>query len=159
MQTLPLTRGKFAIVDDADYAKVKDLKWYALPAYRGGQELWYAAREHNYTTEYLHRRIMNAPKNLKVDHINGNGLDCRRSNMRLCTNKSNLRNKRGHANRKLSYKGIGKTKNASTYQAIVAGKYIGRYKTEIEAAKAYNRTAKKMFGKYANLNIIPEGEA
>ena len=155
-----LTQGKVAILDDEQFARCGNVKWYALRAYKKGVELWYAARGYNGSTQYLHRVIMDAPKGITVDHINGNGLDCRKKNMRLCSQKDNRRNSRGHFNRASKYKGVSISHNyfPVKYSATVAGKFIGLFKTEIEAARAYNKVALEKFGEYARLNEFPKGE-
>jgi hypothetical protein len=105
----------------------------------------------------LHRFILDAPSALEVDHINGNGLDCRRSNLRLATHKQNLRNQAAHSGTS-RYKGVSwnRQRNGWDAQICLNGKnrYLGRFRTEVEAAKAYNEGARLHFGEFARLNEV-----
>src|ERR1700752_3556475 len=106
----------------------------------------------------LHKLIMNSPDNV-VDHKNGKLLDCRKENLRVCTQGNNVRNKSMSANNKSGYKGVflaqGKYWAASivhNYKKI----HLGYHQTPVLAAIAYNKKALELFGEFANLNIIPE---
>jgi len=107
-----------------------------------------------YSNRYLHRMVMNAPKNLMVDHINGNRLDNRKENLRLCSVQNNSVNKKG----RMGYKGIYFSKDTKKWIAQITKRYhtksLGSFKTPEEAALAYNKAAKRIHGKYAFLNII-----
>jgi hypothetical protein len=114
------------------------------------------AKINNY---YLHRKITNAKKNEVVDHINGNSLDNRRENLRICSIKQNVRNSQISKNNKVGYKGVYIDKRRTKkyivnimvdYQKI----YIGAYYTAEEAALNYNKAAIKYFGEYANINNV-----
>lgn len=106
----------------------------------------------------LHRLIMHAPKNKVVDHINGKPWDCRKENMRIVTQKQNSYNAKLRKNNKTGYKGVSYSKTRKRYEACICvdGKtrHLGRYKTAIEAAKAYNRAASFYFGEFARLNKL-----
>lgn len=97
MKTLPLSQGKVAIVDDEDYEQAAQFKWSATLNSRPGRKpKWYAHRKAYIngvrTTVYLHRFLTSCPDGFVVDHINGDSLDYRRSNLRICTQAENLRN-------------------------------------------------------------------
>jgi hypothetical protein len=110
----------------------------------------------------MHRIILNAPPHLVVDHINHNGLDNRKANLRLCTVAQNNQNTRPHANpNKLSkYKGVSLDKNRNLYIALIhrnkKNYYLGRFKNETDAAKAYDKKAAELFGEFAYLNFPSE---
>jgi len=90
MKEIPLTKGKFALVDDEDYSWLSSKPWYA----RINKKTSYAQRHlpsHKGVIE-MHRMIMNPPQNLEVDHIDGNGLNNQRSNLRIVTHRQNSRN-------------------------------------------------------------------
>lgn len=112
-------------------------------------------------TRYLHRVIMDAPPGVEVDHINGDGLDNRRCNLRLCTRAENGRNlkPRGGSSK---YKGVDWHKRARKWRVLimVEGKriYLGLFDNEVEAARAYDRAARDLHGEFARLNFPGPGE-
>lgn len=157
---IPLTKGKVALVDDEDFARVNQFKWHAIcPKNRA----WYAAHssrdESNWKKRhiiYLHRFLMNPAKGQVIDHINGNGLDCRRSNMRICSIQENNRNSRPRRTSQL--KGLFFDKRTKTWRARIKDNgtsiFIGTFVTEKDAALAYNAKAKELFGEFARLNEV-----
>ncbi len=105
----------------------------------------------------MHRLILNAPKGVQVDHEDGNGLNNKRRNIRLATNQENARNSQKQVRRSSKYKGVSLDKRHGTWksQVSVDGQiiWLGQFKSEVEAAKAYDMAARKMFGKFAKLNF------
>lgn len=153
---IPLTKGYVALVDDADAALVAGDKWYASvrdgrPSYaitsrtRGGR------REHC----AMHRLIMNAPSGSEVDHINGNGLDNRRANLRLSTRAENGRNRGKFPKSGNPFKGVHLKKGAWEAYCAADGQqiFLGRFHHPHTAAVAYDRAAKAMHGDFARLNF------
>jgi len=116
---------------------------------------WYAARSEGKNQIHMHREIINAPADLQVDHINGNGLDNRRENLRLCTNAENARNRRLSKNNTTGYKGVDLDANRYRAQIRVGQKfvYLGRFDDPIEAAKAYDAAAREHYGEFARTNF------
>jgi hypothetical protein len=157
---ITLTQGKFALVDAADYGWLKQFNWYADKANVG----WYATRNVRTNGEWghirMHREIMGAPPWLEVDHRNLNGLDNRRSNLRLCTHAQQMRNKRSLRGSS-RYKGVYWKKDCGRWRAQIGvhGKsiHLGYFQNEIDAALAYNEAALDRFGEFALLNEIPAG--
>lgn len=156
MKEIPLTQGQVALVDDDDYDYLVQWKWYALK----DKATYYARRavEKGDGTQIaiiMHRLIMDTPKDMEVDHIDHNGLNNQKSNLRNCTKQQNSRNKQSHGYSK--YIGISLNKVTNKFQAriIVNGKSIalGCYLKEDEAARAYDNAAKIYFGEFANLNF------
>ncbi len=150
-----LTRDKFAIVDAEDYEWLCKYKWHAS---KEGLTS-YASSRRPYGIVSMHRVILNAPPGLVVDHINHNGLDNRKSNMRLCTVAENNRNSRPSTRRNKwsKYKGVSFDKNRNLFIAYIQhnGKkyFLGRFKNETDAAKAYDKKALELFGEFAYLNF------
>lgn len=149
MKEIKLTKGKYAIVDDEDYEFLNKYKWHACNY--GGK--WYAGRKH-YKKIYIHNEIMNPPTGMQVDHINRNGLDNRRCNLRICTKNQNQKNKSNFG--KSKYHGVSLFSCGKCKASIQSDKlpyYLGSFNTEIEAALAYDRMAILLHGEYANLNF------
>ena len=157
---IKLTLGQYALVDPEDYDKINKYKWNAYRGYSSyySKRKIYNRKNGSQRTVYMHRYIMNAPKGLMVDHINHNGLDNRKENLRLATRAENTRYSKKSKNKFSSnYKGVHYITKAKRWRAMITfeGKtiYIGQFRDEISAAKAYDRAAKKYFGKFAFLNF------
>lgn len=159
MKKIKLTRGKFALVDNEDFEYLNQWKWHCTST-------GYAARKrhvHDAKLKYhgvvifMHRLIMSTPEGMDTDHINSNSLDNRRSNLRICTHAENLRNKRIQKNNKSGYKGVywDKFRDKWRVEIRLNGKHMsgGRYDNILDAARAYDRKAKKLFGEYAGGNF------
>ncbi len=154
---IPLTRGLHAIVDAEDYEWLSRYKWQVQPS--ANHQTWYAKRGYRGRLILMHREIMKAPRGMFVDHINGNGLDNRRCNLRLCTPRQNSCNKSKQRNARHRFVGV-RPCGRSTYEIIVdhKGKRYreGTFTDEVEAAKARDRLALQLHGEYARLNFPPE---
>lgn len=150
MKEIKLTKGFIALVDDEDYDYLNHWKWYVYidRTYR------YAIRTESKSRKRIkmHRVILNAPDHLLVDHIDHNGLNNQRYNIRLCTNSQNQWNMKGRRN---GFKGV----SAEKYCFRASIKYqqrtihLGSFKTEKEAGMAYDQKAKELFGDFALLNF------
>ena len=149
-----LTHGHVALVDDADFEWLNQWKWHVTPR---GYARRAVPREGGQRWVLMHRQILDAPPHLWSDHINGNRLDNRRSNLRLVTPLQNGRNKVvARSNRMASrFKGVAKRHNKWTAAIYPHGKriHLGYFFTEEDAAHAYDRAARQYFGEYAGLNF------
>ena len=149
---IPLTKGKVAIVDAQDYDWLSKYKWHAVKC----DSRFYAYRSKNRRSVSMHREIMHAPKGMVVDHIDGNSLNNRRSNLRLCTVSQNHQNRR-RTYGSSKYKGTWWDKRRNKWVSAITfnGKYIhiGCFDNETDAAKAYDRKAAELFGEFAYLNF------
>lgn len=158
MKEIKLTQGKTALVDDADYDFVNQWKWCA----HRNQQRWYAERGEYSTGKCvmikMHRLLMNTPIGIVVDHIDGNGLNCQRSNMRNCTNKQNLANRASSKNSSSKYLGVFYHSHRKRWAAALRKDkkkiYLGYFINENDAALAYNKAAIIHHGEFANLNKI-----
>ncbi len=158
MKTIALTQSKFALVDDDVYEWAVKHKWHTQ---RIRDDLFYAVRSIRrgiYITRiYLHREIMGAAKGTMVDHINGDGLNCTRSNMRLASKSENQRNCRKPSNNTSGHKGVYWHKGVGKWRAHIRvdGKRIciGDFANLEDAALAYDAAARKHHGEFARLNF------
>jgi hypothetical protein len=160
MKEIQLTQGKVALVDDDMYEYLNQWKWYANKLGNN----FYAVRNLRINKKYvcsilMHRLVANNNSKMHTDHLNGNSLDNRKENLRICNTSENLMNQKKAVNNKSGYKGVGKyDNNKSKFRSTISynGKSInlGYYKTIKEAAKAYNEAAIKYHGEFANLNKI-----
>ena len=158
MKTISLTQGKIALVDDADYTYLNQYKWYAANA----NCTYYAVRMSRDLRPkrqpiYMHRVILNAPDSLDIDHLNGDGLDNRRSNIRLCTRSQNIRHKRIRSDSKSRFKGVNLRKGKKNpYVAYIQlnGKkaHLSCHQTAEAAARVYDEAALKYHGDFALTN-------
>ena len=103
----------------------------------------------------MHRYLLSVEDGVLMDHINGNGLDNRRTNLRVATNAENVRNSRKRTRTASQYKGVKREGDYWTAKIAMDGKsrMIGRYQTEIDAAMAYDACAVAFYGEFACLNI------
>jgi hypothetical protein len=166
--TIPLTQGKSALIDVADYPEISRHRWCAMQNRRGGR--FYAARDVRVDGRprriALHRHLAGDPPGLAVDHANDDSLDDRRANLRPATrfdNEANQRKRRRRRGTTSPWKGVSRHARGKPWQAsICRGRlrhHLGVYVTEAEAAWAYDCAAKRLFGAFARLNDPPAPEA
>ena len=153
MKEIKLSKGLFALVDDEDYDYLNQFKWCAS---KNGKT-HYAIRRSNIKGKVvylrMHRLIMHTPEGIEVDHMDRNGLNCQKYNMRNCTHKQNLCNQRPHGASKYIGVSISKGKIRASIKIKNKHKHIGYFKTEEEAAIARDIFAKEHFGEFANFNF------
>jgi len=150
-KSIPLTQGKFAIVDDEDYEYLTQWNWQ----YRGG----YAARSVRKAGEkrksiFMHRVINETPSDMQTDHIDQNKLNNSRGNLRSCSIGENGRNRKLQINNKSGFRGVYSNKNKWYASIGINGKriYLGTFQNKIDAAIKYNEQAKIEYGEFAVLN-------
>lgn len=153
MPEIKLTQDKTVLVDDYDWELVSQHKWYPRTNNSGVSYARTSAKSGNL---YMHRLIMGAKPEQQVDHINGNGLDNRRENLRLCTNQQNQWNMQKSYGLTSKYKGVYLYKNRWRARITFQGKTIslGLFSLEEEAAQAYSKAALKYFGEFAYVNNV-----
>jgi hypothetical protein len=149
---IQLNHGMVALVDDADFDYLNQWKWTAVR----NKNTWYARRWVPLNKfAAMHRVVISAPDGSVVDHINSNGLDNRRANLRVCTATENKRNVGVYSNNRTGYKGVGWHKQKQKYTARIGktSKHLGLFNTAEEAAHAYDKAAKEKYGEFARLNF------
>jgi hypothetical protein len=158
MKTIELNQNKIVMIDDEDYDFLMQWRWFTYTPNKG--KSWYVVRHPEIRPGnkiVMHREIMKAPEHLHVDHIDHNGLNNQKINLRLCTNAENSRNKSLHRKCSSTYRGVSWHKGCKRWVAQMMFSYkkihLGCFKSEIEAAKCYDENAKKHFGEFANLNF------
>lgn len=149
---VPLTRGYEAIIDAADAALVEGRNWRA---WLRGNHVYAASTasvDGRQVDLILHRLLLQPPPGLVVDHIDGNTLNCRRSNLRPCTITENVRSSRRRKLNAVGVKGVFATAGgfAARITADRREYYLGTYDTVAEAKAAYFGAAKVLFGEFAN---------
>ncbi len=157
MREIVMYGGVKTQVDDEDYEAASQITWHAERkghlSYAGIR--MYFRDEKLYRKVYLHRWLLKPPRGMVVDHIDGDGLNNQRSNLRICTQAENARNMRKHGDGKYRFKGV--HSYGKLYEAYITYNrnryYLGAYATEEEAGAAYNAAALEFFGEYANLNM------
>ena len=164
MKLVELSRGAVALIDDEDHEYVSRYSWWLSTTGYAFRTIWFGRdKTPKHKNVAMHRELfgLTDPTTL-VDHINGNKLDNRRSNLRVSTKSTNGSNRGRTRLNKSGYKGVvkhpGKQRKGWIAQITYGGKnhYLGYHSTPELAACAYNERAKVVFGEYAQLNILPE---
>lgn len=178
MKVIPLNKSKVARIDDDDYERVNKNKW-CLITKKGklyaGRHIWVYGGPHPitgkkysykrkgrvyeingyYKSISLHRFILNAPDNLLVDHIDGNGLNNQKSNLRLCTASQNCMNSKTRSTSSSGYRGVTWDAQTKKWRATITQngkmKNLGRFTEIADAIEARNSAEKKVFGEFARL--------
>jgi hypothetical protein len=158
MGEIPLTQGKVTLVDDSDFEWLSRHKCYAMHCHAYKKDYWYAGAYIHGKQVFIHRLIAGTAKDMVTDHKNGDGLDNRRENLRTCTIAENTHNQnRQTMNKSSEFKGVYWYKPRKIWRAIIKigmkRLYLGHYKVEEDAARAYDRAAVKYHGEFANLNF------
>jgi hypothetical protein len=150
IRRIAVGQGLFATVDAADYKKLSKYKWYAC---RHGPTVYATCRDKGRVV-YMHRMILRPRKGYVVDHIDGNGLNNRRGNLRVCTHQQNQAN-RGPCGGSSRFVGVYRKGDQWVAEIRCRGEYfyLGLFDDEVEAAKARDRKAYELHGPYAYLNF------
>jgi hypothetical protein len=159
---LTLTQGRYAIIDTTDYIWLNQWKWRA--SFDNGR--WYARRQGRRSNGkqaavLLHRFIANVPQGMQGDHINGDGLDNRRCNLRVCTHGQNQQNRGPCKNNKSGYKGVYWNKADKTWVAQIRADrkryYLGSFDSAQSADKAYRAKSLLLHGTFSSAMLEAKG--
>lgn len=166
MKKIKLTQGQYALVDDIDYPVLSKYKWYALKRYNNSYGGFYAVRNipditknNRQTQQKMHRFIFNLSSRKKeVDHIDGDGLNNKRKNLRVCSRIENIMNSRIRGDNTTGLKNVTfyKPYNKYAVKLTVNGvrKFLGYFSDKKEAVQKYNFEVVKEHGEFALLNKI-----
>ncbi len=157
---IALTRGQYTIVDPEDYERLARYKWQAMKSRHTFYASRYSRRDKDGKRKcyMMHREILKPEGNKLCDHINGNGLDNRKTNLRPATRAQNGWNRRKNRVKSRSrYKGLAWDSKDKRWEVRISvnGRriYVGRFQDQTEAARAYDRAARRYHGRYAQVNF------
>jgi hypothetical protein len=151
-----LSRGLVAVVDDEDYEMLKAWKWRIIPS----QRTFYAAttvrRGGTRHTVQMHRMLLLPEAGVEVDHVDGNGLNNTRKNIRLCTHSQNAMNAKTRRSNSSGIKGVSFNRRDKKWQARIGGRglSLGVFTDPLSAALAYDLAAIEEFGEFAHPNFL-----
>jgi hypothetical protein len=154
-----LRSGVSFLIDEADLPRLSGWWWSAINHGKGrftvrGERIVGGVR----TRVALHRFLLQAPEGVLVDHVNGDPLDNRRANLRLCNWTENARNRGPRKSSSTRLKGVSKFARGFRSTIVVEGRriYLGAFSDPVEAAKAYDRAARRLYGEFARPNFPAE---
>ena len=160
MRKIPLSKGGkykgtfFALVDDEDFEKVNVFNWSVMK----NDNTYYAMRVLKGKAILMHRMVINTPSKMQTDHIDGDGLNNQKKNLRICTVAENSRNRRLSGKNTSGFRGVAWIKKDKRWRAMIKfdnkSIWLGQFTNKIEAAEAYNKAREKYYGDFAKLNLI-----
>ena len=157
-RTIPLTRGRVALVDECDHEMLSFWNWSFMKV--GYAQAWVGSSMYDRRKSTMHRVIMLPDPSQQVDHINGDRLDNRRCNLRLCSGRENQMNRKKSSGKSSSYKGVSffprTGRWASRIKVHGRNLHLGYFVSEKDAALAYDAAALHHFGEFARLNFSDE---
>lgn len=155
MKIIPLTQGKCALVDDGDFEWLNQWKWYAHNshgAFYAARSVWVNGR---YQKTFMHRLVAGTPDDMQTDHIDRNGLNNQRANLRICIRQQNNVNIVRH--NASGYRGVYWDQKKKRWGAVISFRnqnyHLGRFVDVQDAAHAYDAKARELYGEFALTNF------
>lgn len=159
---ISLTKDRFATVDDSDFEPLSQYRWKCMVRPQTCYAYRYEKTDQGWHKVFMHQAVMNPEDGMEVDHINGNGLDNQRRNLRVCTHAENCWNQRKTGGTSSHYKGVAWNIGCRKWEAKIRVdgilRHLGVFASEEQAASRYNAAARKHFGEFARLNEIGESK-
>lgn len=151
---IPLTQGQMTIIDEEDFQLAKQYKWHAHKQHNIYYAVTTIGQKPNRKAVRLHRLLSNCPERMVVDHIDGNGLNNCRDNLRICTNSENVKNRKIQINNTSGYKGVTWHKREQKWRAQIQMNnkqiQLGSFDNPEDAYAAYCEAAEKYHGEFKN---------
>ena len=150
MKKIQLTKGFVTLVDDEDFELLSQWEW----SYKGG----YACKRKQGKNIWMHRLIIETPQGMQTDHIDGDGLNNQRNNLRVCTWSQNQANRGKQKNNTSGYKGVCWDKREKKWRVTICSDgiryHVGLFVSKTEAARAYNKKAQELHKDFANVILF-----
>ena len=148
-----LKHGQIALVDDEDYENLAGYSWHVVGGYAQNTQYLTTGKKNM----YMHRLVMGFPESV-IDHKNGNKLDNRKCNLRICTRQENQRNQKLSIRNTSKYRGVSYYRRYGNWRACITNNekklvFLGYFKTAEEAARRYDEESKKIHGEFGILNF------
>ena len=154
MKEIPLTRWQVALCDDEDFDSLVQHSWYAH--WSKTSQCFYAISRINGKLVRMHRWLFGLTQGKEIDHVDGNGINNQRLNLRLCSRSQNMANTRLRVNNTSGYKGVDLHQCTGKWRALIQVQHkrihIGLFCSATEAALAYDKVASQYFGQFASTN-------
>ena len=148
MKSIILTKEQIARVDDEDYKWLNKLKWHAVLTKSG----YYAETTSSGINFLMHRLIMNPKNKEEIDHIDFDGLNNQKSNLRICSHQQNMFNRKKQKNNISGFIGVIKDKRIKKWIASIGFNnhkiYLGSFDNKLSAKRAYDKKAKELFKEF-----------
>jgi hypothetical protein len=159
VRLIPVGQGKYAIVDADDYDRLSKYKWQLHSNGRTHYAFRYSSTSGGKKRQrlWMHNQIIDIPEGSVCDHINHNGLNNRKPNLRSATSSQNSCNRRNSRQTTSRYRGVSRAETSNKWVAQINANgrriHLGVFDDEVDAAKVYDAAAKKYHGEFAVLNF------
>ncbi|MDP2218517.1 MAG: AP2 domain-containing protein [Methanolobus sp.] len=158
MKEIKLTQNRTVLIDDENYDYISQFKWHPRQCARTCYAIRHVRINGHRTTIAMHQELLNTPCNMMSDHIDGNGLNNQKKNLRICSIHQNAFNRKVPLTSRSGYKGVCWHKLAKKWIAQIKHNYrmrhLGYHSSRELAAMAYNNAAVELFGEFARLNDV-----